>query len=45
MSLAILPLLNHCAPEEVREIEFVDLADAPREVVLKVHAEKWGKYK
>jgi len=38
-------LLNRFTEEEVKEIEFVDLADAPREVVLQVHANKFGKYK
>lgn len=36
-------LLNRFTGEEVREIEFVDLADAPREVVLQVHAKRFGK--
>ena len=34
-------LLYRFSGEEVKEIELVDLADAPKEVVLEVHAKKW----
>lgn len=38
-------LLTHFSEEEVREIEFQDLAHATRNVVLQVHANKFGKSK